>query len=295
MVGRVIQTSQAAVRGSCPDLAHQKYGDLHAILAALLSEGLIVAFSGGVDSAFLLWAARQQQRTGGGRLLALTAVSPSMAQIERDDARAFAAQLDVDHVWHESHELENPAYALNDARRCYHCKNELFRICRDVATGTSRATDGYRWLAYGYSASDRHDVRPGHEAATEHGVRSPLAEAGLEKEEIRALMRHHGVDLADKPASPCLSSRLMRGVRVTPDRLRDVEQLESLLRARGLRVFRVRVHEVGARSLLRVEAAPEELRLAFEVREELASAGEARGYDWVTLDLAGYRVGGGAR
>lgn len=295
MVGRVTPTSPAPGPGASPDPTSRKYAHLATILAALVAEGLVVAFSGGVDSAFLLWAARQQQRTGGGRLLALTAVSPSMARAERDDARAFAAQLDVEHVWQESHELENPAYALNDSRRCYHCKNELFRICREVATGASRVAGGYRWLAYGYNASDRHDVRPGHEAAIEHGVRSPLAEAGLEKDDIRALMRSHGLDLADKPASPCLSSRLMRGVRVTPDRLSDVEQLEALLRARGLRVFRVRVHEVGARSLLRVEVAPEELSLAFGVREELVAAGCARGYDWVTLDLAGYRVGGGAQ
>lgn len=292
MVGSVTPKAPAAVPDSLPEVVRQKYARLAAILAALLPEGLVVAFSGGVDSAFLLWAACQQQRTGGGRLLAVTAVSASMAQAERDDALAFTTQLAVEHVWHDSHEIDNPAYALNDARRCYHCKNELFGICREVAT--SRATDGYRWIAYGYNASDRQDVRPGHEAAIEHGVRSPLAEAGLEKDEIRALMRDQGVELADKPASPCLSSRLMRGVRVTPSRLRDVEELEALLRARGLRVFRVRVHEIGARSLLRVEVAPEELRRAFEVREDLVTAGCARGYDWVTLDLAGYRVGGGA-
>jgi len=270
-----------------------KYERLCDRLRALLPDGLIVAFSGGVDSAFLLWAADRQQRATGGRLLAVTAVSASMARVERDDARAFASALGVEHQWHESHELEQAAYVANDASRCYHCKTELFRICHDIASRALAEGSGFRWLAYGYNDTDRGDVRPGHRAALENAVVAPLAEAGLGKEDIRVLMRAHGVPLSEKPASPCLSSRLMTGVHVTPARLQHVDEMESLLRARGLRVFRVRVHESGSHGLMRIEVAPDELARAFELRDELVREGQRHGYQWVTLDLAGYRLGGG--
>lgn len=273
----------------------EKYARLCERLRGLLPDGLIVAFSGGVDSAFLLWAAHQQQKAAGGHLLAVTATSASMAGVEREDARAFTAALGVEHEWRESHELENPAYVVNDGSRCYHCKTELFRISREIAVQGLSGDRGFRWLAYGYNDTDRDDVRPGHRAALEHGVLAPLAEAGLGKIEIRELMRAHGVALSEKPASPCLSSRLMTGVRVTTARLHHVEQVEALLRARGLRVFRVRVHEFGPRSLLRVEVALDELARAFELRHELVQEGERHGYQWVTLDLAGYRLGGGTQ
>jgi len=296
MVDAVTHTPQtAAPVAPVPTDVHDKYARLCERLRALLPDGLLIAFSGGVDSAFLLWAAHQQQRAAGGRLLALTAVSASMARVERDDARAFADALGVEHQWHESHELGNPAYVANDASRCYHCKTELFRISRDIASHALAEGRGFRWLAYGYNDSDRGDVRPGHRAALENDVLAPLAEAGLGKDDIRVLMRANGVALSEKPASPCLSSRLMTGVRVTPVRLQHVEDMESLLRARGLRVFRVRVHEFGARSLLRVEVAPDELARAFELRDELAREGQRHGYHWVTLDLAGYRLGGGTQ
>jgi uncharacterized protein len=269
----------------------RKFEILDATLGELLRDGLVVAFSGGVDSAFLLWAAERARRARGigpEKLLALTAVSASMAATERDDARRFAEELGVGHRWEESRELENPAYAANDARRCYHCKTELFRIAGDVALA-----GGQRWLAYGYNASDRGDFRPGHQAAEERGVLAPLADAGLEKNEIRALMRANGLNLAEKPASPCLSSRLMTGVAVTPEKLADVEAMETLLREGGLKVFRVRLHEEGAARFLRLEIAPEEMEGAVRLRESLAAEGTKRGYRWVTLDLAGYRMGGG--
>lgn len=268
-----------------------KFDALRANLRARLPEGLIVAFSGGVDSAFLLWAAEQVRREQGlprERLLALTAVSDSMATVERDDARAFADSLGVRHEWHESRELENPSYAANDSSRCYHCKSELFRIGHEVA-----GREGYRWLAYGYNASDRGDVRPGHQAALENEVLSPLADAELTKDDLRVLMRANGLALSEKPASPCLSSRLMTGVGVTPAKLRDVEKLESILREGGVRVFRVRLHEEGATRFLRIEIAPEEMSRGLELREALVREGRARGYKWVTLDLAGYALGGG--
>lgn len=295
MVARVTETQTAAPGLAVPQDVHRKYSALCERLRALLPDGLIVAFSGGVDSAFLLWAANQQQRTAGGRLLAVTAVSASMARVERDDARAFARALGVEHQWQESHELDNPDYVANDANRCYHCKTELFRISRAIASGRLAERGGFRWLTYGYNDSDRGDVRPGHRAALEHDVLAPLAEAGLGKDEIRLLMRAHGLALSEKPASPCLSSRLMTGVQVTPARLQHVEAMESLLRARGLHVFRVRVHEFGPRGLLRVEVAPEELPRAFELRDELVREGQRHGYHWVTLDLAGYRMGGGTQ
>ena len=222
-------------------------------LEPLVRDGLIVAFSGGVDSAFLLWAAERARQAHGGRVLALTAVSASMAAVERDDARDFAVRLGVEHLWQESLEVSNPAYVANDGSRCYHCKSELFRIGGNVARER-----GYGALAYGYNFSDRGDTRPGHRAALENDVVSPLADAELTKDDIRALLRAHGLPLADKPASPCLSSRLMTGVAVTPGKLADVEALEALLRTGGLRVFRVRLHEAGAQRFLRLEVAPDE-------------------------------------
>lgn len=292
----VTKTPQvAALDSTVPIDVQAKYARLCERLRGLLPDGLIIAFSGGVDSAFLLWAADQQRRAAGGRLMALTAVSASMAGVEREDARTFADALGIEHRWQESHELDNPAYVANDASRCYHCKTELFRISRELAAQGLAEGHGFRWLAYGYNDTDRGDVRPGHRAALENDVLAPLAEAGLGKEDIRMLMRANGVALSEKPASPCLSSRLMTGVRVTPSRLRDVEHLEALLRGRGLRVFRVRVHEIGERALLRLEVAPAELARAFELREELEREGRRRGYHWVTLDLSGYRLGGGVR
>jgi uncharacterized protein len=249
---------------------------------------LIVAFSGGVDSAFLLWAAEQARSTAGGKVLAVTAVSESMAEVERQDARAFAEALGVEHLWEQSGEVSDPAYAVNDSNRCYHCKSELFRISRDLAS-----KHGYRWLAYGYNASDRGDIRPGHRAALENEVKAPLADAELSKDEIRILMRANGLALSEKPASPCLSSRLMHGVAVTPAKLKDVEELEALLRKRGLRVFRVRMHEDGNMRFVRLEVDAAELSKALEAREEFVGEALRRGYRWATLDLAGYRMGGG--
>lgn len=266
----------------------KKYTHLDQALTRLLREGLIVAFSGGVDSAFLLWAAERVRRANGGRLLALTAVSASMAQVEREDARRFAEGLGTPHAWEDSFEVSNPAYSANDGTRCYHCKSELFRIAHDVASRR-----GYGFLAYGYNASDRGDVRPGHKAALENGILSPLADAELTKEDIRTLMRAHGLELSEKPASPCLASRLMTGVAVTPEKLGDVERFEAILRDGGLKVFRVRLHEQADAKFLRLEVMPEEIERAVRLRDLLVREGKARGYRWVTLDLAGYRMGGG--
>jgi len=271
-----------------PKSTSEKFNDLNATLVRLLTDGLIIAFSGGVDSAFLLWAAESQRKRSGGKLLALTAVSASMAVQERDDAKMFADELGVEHSWEESHELENPAYLVNDTNRCYHCKSELFRIGHDIAEKR-----GYRWLAYGYNASDRGDVRPGHKAALENEVLSPLADAELTKDDIRIIMRAYGLALSEKPASPCLSSRLMHGVAVSPEKLQHVETLEAIMREAGVQVFRVRLHEEGSRKFFRIEVAPEEITKALPIRERLVETGKSLGYHWVLLDLAGYKMGGG--
>lgn len=265
-----------------------KFSALRDALRERLDRGLLVAFSGGVDSAFLLWAAEQQRKASGGRLLALTTNSASFSAAEADDVRAFIRLHDIPHVWRESRELENPRYTANDRSRCYYCKSELFRICREEADSS-----GLEHIAYGYNASDGTDDRPGHRSAVENGILSPLADARLTKNDIRSLMQHFGLEMADKPASPCLSSRIMTGVPITPRKLRDVEELEATLREGGLRVFRVRVHESGETKLLRLEVAPDEMQRAFELREMFCTAAKQRGYRWATLDLAGYEMGGG--
>jgi len=264
-----------------------KFEALREALRPRLQRGLIVAFSGGVDSAFLLWAAEQERRSSGGRLLAVTAVSASLAQAEKQDAAQFARTLGVEHRWENSEELANPDYLRNDGTRCYHCKTELFRLTRAL-----QEHGDYEFVAYGYNASDRSDFRPGHRAAIENGVIAPLADAELAKDDIRGLMRAFNLPLAEKPASPCLSSRLMTGVAVTPEKLRHVEEIESILHARGVQVVRVRIHEEGQRAFLRIEADPADLEKVLAARDALLAAGTARGYHRVLLDLAGYRTGG---
>ena len=268
--------------------AQGKLTALRTALRPLLSRGLIVAYSGGVDSTFLLWAAETERQATGGRLLAVTAVSASLSQAERDDAAQFATTLGVEHRWEDSGELANPDYVRNDLNRCYHCKTELFRISRGLA-----AKYGFAHIAYGYNASDRGDFRPGHQAATENEILAPLSDAELVKDDIRALMAAHHLPLADKPASPCLSSRLMSGVAVTPEKLRDVEELEAMLRQGGVRVFRMRLHEHPGGKWLRLEVAGDEMPKILPLRDELQRAARARGFSWLTLDLAGYQMGGG--
>jgi uncharacterized protein len=249
--------------------------------------GVVVAFSGGLDSAFLLWAAREAA-VSGGELVALTTVSASTPPTDLDDAKAFALSLGIEHLCLAGDELDSEAYARNDHNRCYECKAGLFRIAKKVAEER-----GLRWIMYGYTASDHHDVRPGHRAAVENGVVAPLSEAGLQKSRIRILMKEQGLKLAEKPASPCLSSRITTGIRVTSDRLADVEAMEAILRRGGLHVYRARICEVGSSLFFRIEVDPSEIQKVLGCHEALASEGLRRGYRWVTLDLAGYRTGGG--
>ncbi len=241
--------------------------------------GALVAFSAGVDSTFVLAVAREQL---GERVLALTAHSASVPESERREARALARLLGVRHREVESREGEDPRYVANPVDRCYYCKSELYRLCEAEARA-----EGLAVVLDGFNADDRRDHRPGHRAAAEHAVRSPLAEAGLGKDEVRAWSEALGLPTWDKPQMACLASRLPYGIEVTPERLAQVERAEAGLRALGLRSFRVRWHgEIG-----RVEVAAEEMALAFERRSAVAEALRLAGFHLAVLDLEPFRSG----
>jgi uncharacterized protein len=250
---------------------------LRADLAAL--PGALVAFSGGVDSTFVLAVAREVL---GDRVIALTAHSPSVPLAEREEARSLAARLGARHLVRESREGDDPRYRANPVDRCYFCKDELYRICADVARA-----EGLSAVLDGFNADDRLDHRPGRRAGLEHGVRSPLAEAGLSKAEIRAWSEALGLPTWDKPQLACLASRIPYGTEVTPERLGQVERAEAALRALGFRELRVRHHgEIG-----RVELGAEELAEGFRRRVEVVAAVRGAGFGLAVLDLEPFRSG----
>lgn len=265
----------------------QKFDHLKSSLGDYVREGLIIAFSGGIDSAFLLWASSQVINGNSGRIIALTTTSPSVPQKDLQDAREFTERIDVEHLVIPSDEFEKEGYVQNTGLRCYHCKSTLFDIAHRIAT-----EQGFNYIAYGYNASDFGDVRPGHQAAIENNILYPLADSGLTKDEIRELLSNAGFDLAEKPASPCLSSRIMTGVSVTPEKLHDIETLETFLLNHGLHIFRVRLHEEGEQRYVRLEVHPDEMEKVLPVREQFVSMAKELGFRWVTLDLEGYRTGG---
>lgn len=269
-------------------IVNTKLSELEETLADFLKDGLVIAFSGGVDSGFLLWTANRAQKKFGGQLLAYTTKSASMPRHDIEDVNRFIKQQNVEHIWKESKELENPEYKKNDHLRCYHCKYEQFELAKEVA-----GERGCNWIAYGFNASDYGDTRPGHEAAREHGVLYPLATSLFTKEEIRALLKENNLDLSDKPSSPCLSSRIMTGVEITKEKLSDIDYLENILRERGLRIFRLRMHELNGERMLRLEVEPSEVEMAISCRQKLVQEAQKKGYRWVTLDLQGYKTGGG--
>jgi uncharacterized protein len=248
-------------------------------LAAIPS--LIVALSGGADSAYLAWAANEALGAGA---LSVTALSPSYSAHDRAVVEAFVSKQHLRHEFIETHELENPSYRANAADRCYFCKDELFSALDELAHAR-----GFAAVAYGVNADDTLDFRPGHRAAMEHQVLAPLLDAGLNKADIRLLSRRAGLPTWDRPASACLASRLPYGTEVTPERLGLVERAESALRALGFRQFRVRLHD----KLARVEISPEEMprALAPEMAAVIADRLKAAGFTYVALDLEGYRQG----
>lgn len=242
---------------------------------------LLVAYSGGVDSAFLAWTAYQVL---GEQMRAVIADSASLARVHLEDALAFARENGIPVEVLPTQELENPAYARNDAMRCFHCKDELFKVMEQY-----RERERFEAIAYGVNADDQGDFRPGQEAARQHRVLTPLLDADLNKAEIRELARSAGLRVWDKPASACLSSRIEYGRPVTSEALSVVEQGEDALRALGFRQFRVRHHG----EIVRIEIAREELQRALdaEMAAEFARIFKALGFKFVTLDLEGFRSG----
>jgi uncharacterized protein len=241
----------------------------------------IIAFSGGVDSAYLAYVAAREL---GDRALAVTGESPSYPDFQRQDALDLVRDFRLRHEFIRTDELDDPRYQANPANRCYFCKHELFTRLSGLARER-----GYAAVCDGNNADDVGDYRPGRRAAAELGVRSPLVEAGLTKAEIRALSRAAGLPVWDRPASACLSSRIPYGMPVTIEKLSVIERGETVLRALGFHLMRVRHHG----DVVRIEVAPEELPRALEIgmARRLAEEFKRLGFKYVTLDLEGYRTG----
>jgi uncharacterized protein len=244
-------------------------------------ESALIAFSGGVDSAYLAIAAAEAL---GRRALAVTADSPSYPDTHRRLALSIANDFGFPHEIIHTDELDRPEYRANPANRCYYCKDELYGRLKALAVERGIAV-----IVDGNNADDRGDYRPGRQAAREHGVRSPLDEADLTKDDIRELARAAGLDSWNEPASACLSSRIPYGNEVSNEVLRQIEQAEDVLRTLGFRVFRVRHHDTVAR----LEVARSEMPRALdpEINTQIVAALKALGYQYVSLDLQGYRLG----
>ena len=242
---------------------------------------LLVAYSGGTDSAYLAWAAH---RVLGAEALAVTADSASIPVSHKRDAVDFVEQFGIPHRFIETREFDNPEYTRNDSNRCFHCKDELFQRMNELGDEL-----GVNTIAYGVNKDDTSDFRPGHRAAQKHAVRAPLLEAGLAKAEIRSLSRGAGLPTWDRPAAACLSSRIPYGTTVTPENVKLVERGEEALKELGFRVYRVRYHG----ELARIEIGKDEMEraLRMEMAETLSAIFRDLGFQYVTLDLSGYRQG----
>jgi len=261
-----------------PLTAHRKFDALIKYLGGC--DGAVLAFSGGVDSSFLLKA----MKLSGVGMLAVTAVSETMPRRDREDAESLALSLGVEHLLIKTDDLGNEEFARNAPDRCFHCKDMLFGRLREISRER-----GLKDVFDGSNSDDLSDYRPGRRAAGLHGVRSPLAECGLAKEEIRLLSKELDLPTWDKPSSPCLSSRFPYGTRITLEGIERVRMAEEALRGIGLKVLRVRHHGDTAR--IEVGAEEMQLLLADENRRLIVERLRQIGYAYVTLDLEGYRTG----
>jgi pyridinium-3,5-biscarboxylic acid mononucleotide sulfurtransferase len=239
----------------------------------------LIAFSGGVDSAYLLWSSH---RALGTKALGILADSPSLKRSELSESKAFAQEWNLPLRIIQTDEMANQEYRSNPLNRCFHCKHELFDHMNRIAQ-----TEGFSTICYGENADDAHEFRPGQEAAKKFQVLAPLREAGLTKADIRTLAREAGLSVADKVAQPCLSSRIPHGQEVTPEKLEQIEQAESVLEKEGFRIFRVR--HLGSKALVLV--APEETPrlLRPDMIQRVALAIQSYGFDTVDFDPLGYR------
>jgi uncharacterized protein len=242
-------------------------------------ESVVVAYSGGVDSTLVAVAAH---RVLGQRALAVTALSPALAARELKEATSLAQSFGFTHRIINTNEMGREGYVSNSPQRCYFCKTELYSQLEQLA-----AEEGYQWVANGANTDDRGDYRPGMQAAAEHRVRSPLVEAGLDKAAVRQLAKELDIPIWDKPAQPCLSSRIPYGTPVTLESLSKIERAEDFLRSLGLREFRARHHD----RLCRIEVGEGEMETAFHLRKEIVQSLKKIGYLWVSLDLSGLRSG----
>ena len=281
-----IRSAEASAEVSAevsPEVSPEVASKKETLLFAKLGENnsLLIALSGGIDSAYLAWAANQIL---GERAISVTALSPSYSAHDRDQVESFVQATGVKHEFIVTQEMDNPSYRANNPDRCYYCKDELFSTLDQLLAQRNTGA-----VAYGINADDTTDFRPGHRAAHEHRVLAPLLDAGLQKSEIRWLAQRAGLPSWNRPASACLASRLPYGTEVTPERLSLVERGEAALRALGFRQFRLRLHD----KLARVEVAVEELPVALrpEMASAISKALKIEGFSYVTLDLEGYRQG----
>ena len=257
-----------------------RISDLRAIIREM--ESVLVAFSGGVDSALVLKVAHEEL---GENAVAFTAISPTFPPEEQEQAQVFTKQWGISHLLVDSYELERDEYAQNRGDRCYFCKDELFDLAQKTAVQS-----GYRFVADGTIVDDLGDHRPGLQAASEHSIRHPLLEAKFDKGLVRQFAMELGLPTWNKPSFACLGSRFSVGTRVTLERLTQVQAVESFLRIVGVHQFRARWHMLEEKSMLRIEVSKEDMPLLFSegIRESLNDVAREQGFHWITLDLIAY-------